>query len=46
MFDDAKRDKFIDKQIDKYKGTDREDKARATFREFIKNVEEFDKVNN
>ena len=46
MFDDAKRDKFIDKQIDKYKGTDREDKARATFHEFIKNVEEFDKVNN
>lgn len=46
IFDDAKKDKFIEKQIDKYKGTDKEDKARETFRNFIKNVEEFDKVND
>lgn len=46
MFDDVKRDKFIDNQIYKYKGTEKEDKARATFKEFIKNIKEFDQVNN
>ena len=46
MYDDAKREKYLDRQANKYSGTGKEEKARNVYDRFLNNIKEFEQVND